>query len=213
MVNNIEAIKSKEVIHSALQSISNSLKEQQIDIKENFDGDIKDINKLVNISNELVSEFSTIQTSDEFAKFFKKNESFIKIGMESITKHAKKEYTEKLNKIKQTLDLAYTTQIDKRDQETNNKIKEENNDLYFLINSFIDDINSRVIITTKDYILSKKDFENYLDRINDIVSNYNNIRSKDDFIKFFENIKINEDDSDKFKEMIKNWLERAREMI
>lgn len=196
-----------------MQSISNSLKEQQIDIKESFDGDIKDINKLVNISNELVSEFSTIQTSNEFAKFFKKNESFIKIGMESITKHVKKEYTEKLNKVKQILDLAYTTQIDKRDQETNNKIKEENNDLYFLINSFIDDINSRVIITTKDYILSKKDFENYLDRINDIVSNYNNIRSKDDFIKFFENIKINEDDSDKFKEMIKKWLERAREIV
>lgn len=213
MVNNIEAIKSKEVIHSALQSISNSLKEQQIDIKENFDGDIKDINKLVNISNELVSEFSTIQTSDEFAKFFKKNESFIKIGIESITKHAKKEYTEKLNKVKQTLDLAYTTQINKRDNVTNIRIEKENIFVKGLIDFYINNINSTIVVTTKDYILSKKKFINYLDRVNDVVSDYNNVRSKDDFIKFFENIKVNEDDSDEFKEMTKKWLERAREMI
>lgn len=211
MVANFEAIKSKEVIHSALQELSNSLKEQQGDIKENFEEDVRDINKLVNISNELISEFSSIQTSEEFAQFFRKNEPFIRIGMESITKRIKENYVDKLNKVKQTLDLAYKSQIEKRDDFTNDRIKDENDFLKGYIDNIIKLIKSTDIKTTRNYIDESKRFESYLERIKFIISDYNKIRSKNDFISFFENIKINEDDSDEIKKITKEWLDSSRE--
>ncbi len=206
-------IESTNLIPRAINEISEMLEENRL--SESKSGEkVKNINNISFAMENAIRDFNDAKKGTESEiNFIKKYKDVINLGIQKLSEKIKNKYIGKLEEQKRVLDLAYESQIDKRDDSINTRIERENTNLKDFITFFIEEINLKVIDSTKTFLGAEKDFEEQYSKIEEIIKEYQTARSKNDFKEFFENIKIDEKDSDAMKKYKKELLEKSREKL
>jgi len=206
-------IESTNLIPRAINEISEMLEENRLN--ESKSGEkIKNINDISFAMENAIRDFNDAKKGTESEiNFIKKYRDVINLGIQKLSEKIKNRYIGKLEEYKDVLDKAYESQIDKRDDSINTRIERENTNLKDFITFFIEEINLRTIDSTKTFLGAEKDFEEQYSKIEEIIKEYQTARSRNDFKEFFENIKIDEKDSDAMKKYKKELLEKSREIL
>lgn len=205
-------INSTNLIPKAINEIKLLLDNNKLEETKSGES-IKNINNITAAMENAIIDFQNAKRGEKSEKdFILKYRDVINLGIQKLSERIKNKYISKLEEQKRVLDLAYETQIDKRDVSTNTIIENENFVLKArFIDSLINHIKTFNINNTKTFLEAETDFKERFEFIEELIKQYQNTRSKNDFKQFFENIKIDEHDSDNTKRYKKELLEKSRE--
>lgn len=122
-------IESTNLIPRAINEISEMLEENRL--SESKSGEkVKNINNISFAMENAIRDFNDAKKGTESEiNFIKKYKDVINLGIQKLSEKIKNKYIGKLEEQKRVLDLAYESQIDKRDDSINTRIERENTNL------------------------------------------------------------------------------------